>query len=88
MTQSAIVNQEMVSTIAAEIKDITLADGSSVWLNEKTTFNFPDKFRGDFRAVELSGEGFFSIVSTAENRETDRRKQVGNPADGRLRWDD
>ncbi len=63
LTQNAIVNQQLVSTIDDEIKNLQLIDGSSVWLNEKSTLQFPDKFRGENRIVNLEGEGYFEIAS-------------------------
>jgi len=39
----------------------TLPDGSIVFLNANTTFNYPEDFNGDMREVNLSGEAFFNI---------------------------
>jgi ferric-dicitrate binding protein FerR (iron transport regulator) len=41
---------------------ITMADGSKVWLNAKSTFSFPDHFDKDNRTVQLSGEALFDVV--------------------------
>lgn len=54
---------------------IKLQDGTTVWLNAKTTLRYPDKFSSEGRRVELDGEAFFDvkknekipfIVSTSE----------------------
>ncbi|WP_106827772.1 FecR family protein [Parabacteroides pacaensis] len=41
---------------------ITLADGTEVWLNAKTTFTFPNHFSNNSREVLLDGEGYFDVV--------------------------
>lgn len=41
---------------------ITLPDGSKVWLNAETAIKFPSKFIGAERTVELSGEAYFEIA--------------------------
>jgi ferric-dicitrate binding protein FerR (iron transport regulator) len=40
---------------------LTLAEGSTVWLNSNTTLKYPGIF-SDERIVELNGEGFFDIA--------------------------
>lgn len=41
--------------------EITLADGTKVWLNAKTKLIFPEKFDQDHREVYLDGEGYFDV---------------------------
>jgi transmembrane sensor len=38
-----------------------LADGTTVWLNAKTKFSFPDRFKKDIREVKLDGEAIFDV---------------------------
>ncbi|GLR20105.1 FecR family protein [Portibacter lacus] len=66
LTQSVNVNQLMVSTISNEIKSIDLPDGSKVWINEKSSFSYPDKFNGSERVVSLDGQAFFEIEKNAK----------------------
>ncbi len=40
---------------------VSLPDGSSVWLNKHSKLVFPKKFKGRERVVELSGEAFFDV---------------------------
>lgn len=40
---------------------ITLSDGSEVWLNAETTLTFPLQFSTDERKVEVNGEAYFEI---------------------------
>ncbi len=44
---------------------ITLPDGSRVWLNSNSTLKYPSRFSGDERVVELTGEAFFEIRQQA-----------------------
>jgi ferric-dicitrate binding protein FerR (iron transport regulator) len=43
---------------------LTLAEGSTVWLNSNTTMTYPGIF-SDERVVELNGEGFFDVAKDA-----------------------
>ena len=46
--------------------ELTLTDGTKVWLNAKTTFTFPDKFTANNRRVTLDGEGYFDVTKYPE----------------------
>lgn len=50
------------STGDQETKRITLADGTQVWLNERTTLRYDEEFDDSVRAVYLSGEAFFAVA--------------------------
>lgn len=45
---------------------IELPDGSSVWLNSSSSLKCPSTFDSTFRMIELSGEGYFKIVSNKD----------------------
>ncbi len=47
--------------------NVTLPDGSSVWLNTESALEFPTTFAGGERRVAISGEAFFEVVSDKEN---------------------
>lgn len=52
---------------AGQRAQLTLADGTKVWLNAKTTFSFPNNFTENSRNVKLDGEGYFDVTHN-ENR--------------------
>lgn len=54
------------STPAGQRAKMELPDGSTVWLNAKSTLRYPNYFSENNRIVELDGEGYFDIVHNTE----------------------
>lgn len=46
---------------AGQRAELTLTDGTKVWLNSRSTFRFPNHFTANARNVELDGEGYFTV---------------------------
>jgi len=46
---------------------IDLSDGTRVWLNDGTTFRYPERFTGRQREVFVDGEAYFEVKSNPEN---------------------
>jgi len=44
---------------------VTLSDGSKVWLNASSSLRFPNAFVGKERVVEIEGEAYFEIKKNA-----------------------
>jgi len=69
LPSSPVVVQVAMQTIhvpAGQRAELTLTDGTKVWLNAKTTFVFPNQFSASSRNVTLDGEGYFDVKSNKE----------------------
>ncbi|MEQ9424707.1 MAG: FecR domain-containing protein [Cyclobacteriaceae bacterium] len=55
-------DQVHVATGSSKSEMILLVDGSKVWLNKNSTFEYPEKFDADTRTVSLDGEGYFEVA--------------------------
>lgn len=44
---------------------VTLADGTGVWLNAQSSIRFPVLFTGNERQVEITGEAYFEVAKDA-----------------------
>ncbi|MBC6491400.1 FecR family protein [Flavihumibacter stibioxidans] len=55
-----------ISTPRAGQYQLTLSDGTRVWLNAATTLKFPAQFIGKERMVELNGEAYFEVAPNKE----------------------
>lgn len=62
MAENPVVMQTL-NVPAGQRAEITLEDGTKVWLNAKTILTFPNQFTGGTREVRLDGEGFFDVTS-------------------------
>lgn len=60
------VAMQTVYVPAGQNAQLTLADGSKVWLNAGSTLNFPTRFVEGKRRVTLEGEGFFEVKANKE----------------------
>jgi ferric-dicitrate binding protein FerR (iron transport regulator) len=55
---------EMIAVFAGDqMKEVQLPDGSWVTLNRQAELVYPEKFKGRQRALNVSGEAFFKVVS-------------------------
>lgn len=45
---------------------VTLSDGTRVWLNAASTLKYPSWFSGKSREVEITGEAYFEVMSDAD----------------------
>lgn len=71
----------VLSTPKGGTYQITLPDGSKVWLNAGSTLKYPSRFSGDSREVFLEGEAYFDIshqLSAIGNQPIADRRQPTN----------
>jgi ferric-dicitrate binding protein FerR (iron transport regulator) len=64
----AAIAMNIVSVPSGQTVNMTLADGTKIWLNAHTTFKFPSVFTGDRREVILDGEGYFDVTYNPDKR--------------------
>lgn len=48
-----------------ETKNITLSDGTEIWINSDSYISYPKEFSGDKRMVNLTGEAYFHVAKNA-----------------------
>ena len=57
----SIPQMQTIHVPAGQRAEVTLADGTHVWLNSRSTLKFSEQFSANTRNVELDGEGYFSV---------------------------
>lgn len=62
---SPIANKQ-IAAANGKIINVTLVDGTKVWLNGGSKLIYPEKFRGDKREITLVGEAFLDVAHNAE----------------------
>lgn len=50
-----------IQVLPSQKQQLTLSDGTKVWVNAGTTFQYPQTFKGQTRDVYLNGEAFFDV---------------------------
>ena len=59
--RSGEVEMQTLHVPAGQRAELTLADGTKVWLNALTTLTFPSQFTKSARKVYLDGEAYFDV---------------------------
>ncbi len=60
--RSELVRFAEVSVPLGQMSEMTLYDGTKVWLNSGTTIRYSSKFGKDNRKISLEGEAFFEVT--------------------------
>ena len=55
------IKMQSVYVPAGQRTQVLLADGTSVWVNGKSTLTFPNRFSSKTREVKLDGEAYFEV---------------------------
>lgn len=63
--KNAVINNNTIQTPVGGEYQVTLPDGTKVWLNSSSSLEFPTAFTGKERVVKLSGEGYFEVAKNA-----------------------
>ncbi|MEG0038647.1 MAG: FecR family protein [Bacteroides sp.] len=77
-----IAQLQTVTVPAGQRAQITLADGTKVWLNSKSTLTYASNFGREERNVELDGEAYFEVAKNKKipfyvNTEKNKVRVVG-----------
>jgi len=61
------VRMAQLTTHKGERKQITLADGTQIWLSPASTLDYPQTFNRDTRDVTLNGSAFFEVAKDSKH---------------------
>jgi transmembrane sensor len=56
----------VLSVPAGQFAQLTLGDGTKIWLNSKSILTYPSQFSGSNREIKLNGEAFFEVSPNKE----------------------
>jgi ferric-dicitrate binding protein FerR (iron transport regulator) len=65
-TKQTAVAYNTIATPKGGEYQVTLPDGTQVWLNAETSLRYPTSFTGSERRVELTGEAYFEVAKNAK----------------------
>ncbi|SMO42376.1 FecR family protein [Saccharicrinis carchari] len=66
-TKDNYVASNKITVPLGAVSQLTLPDGTLVWLNSGSTFTYPSSFKAnDMRLVQLEGEAYFDVENNSE----------------------
>lgn len=66
MRQDATIANQVISVPAGQRLNLTLPDGTNVWLNAKTRLEYPVSFNKKTRLVKLDGQAYFDVAKNPD----------------------
>jgi transmembrane sensor len=60
------IAQKQLLVVNGQVGNLTLSDGTKVWLNGGSKLSYPEEFRGDKREITLTGEAFLEVAHDAK----------------------
>ena len=60
--KGAVLYNTLTNPAGSKVVNITLEDGTKVWLNSKSSLRYPTAFTGELRQVEITGEAYFEVA--------------------------
>ena len=57
-----IINNTLSNPRGSKVIDMTMADGSRVWLNSGSSVTYPVAFVGEERKISITGEAYFEVM--------------------------
>lgn len=60
------IAMQTISVPAGQCVNVTLPDGSNIWLNAQTTIQYPVSFNKENRQVKLDGEAYFNVAKDSK----------------------
>lgn len=60
------IAMQTISVPAGQCVNVTLPDGSNIWLNAQTTIQYPVSFNRENRQVKLDGEAYFEVANDSK----------------------
>jgi transmembrane sensor len=60
--EGGVIYNTLTNPRGSKVIDITLADGTQVWLNAESSLKYPVAFAGKERKVEITGEAYFEVA--------------------------
>jgi transmembrane sensor len=63
--KNELVYNSLTNPRGSKVIDITLSDGTRVWLNAESSLKYPVAFTGTDRQVEITGEAYFEVKHDA-----------------------
>ncbi|MGM9709698.1 MAG: FecR family protein [Prevotella sp.] len=65
--QGSKMSKVVIKTPRGHECELTLSDGTTVWLNGESSLEFPQKFTGKERRVRMTGEAYFEVAKDARH---------------------